>query len=259
MPESRRAPSTAPPYARPSTPASGPKLRESAPPASAPPASSSFARRSGVPAPWPPPSSAPPPSDDLILALPCPRDQIEPATLFRSTWIVSSLQSLRERGHFERYDALVTHHRDEVFQCVAGTWLDMPTAHAHYAACDALHLPIDEQLAMGRAVGGRAQGTILQTTVKAARGVGVTPWTILPQFDRLWRRGANGGGISVLRTGPKEARVEIIGCALFDIAYFRNAFRGVLLGIGDMFCRSPYVHDVTRRTPGEVAFQLQWV
>jgi hypothetical protein len=179
--------------------------------------------------------------------------------LYRSTWIVSSLQSLRERGHFGRYDELLTTHRTEILECVAGTWLPMGMAQAHYMACDGLGLPIEEQLAMGRAVGGRAQGTILQTTVKAARGVGVTPWTILPQFDRLWRRGANGGGISVVKTGPKEARVDLVGCPLFDIVYFRNAFRGVLLGVGDMFCRSPFVHDMARRAAGEVSFQLQWV
>jgi hypothetical protein len=197
--------------------------------------------------------------EETILAFPAPREEIEPATLFRSTWVVSSLQSLRERGHFARYDELLTTQRAEILECVAGTWLSMETAHAHYTACDGLNLPIEEQLAMGRAVGARAQGTILQTTVKAARGAGVTPWTILPQFDRLWRRGANGGGISVVKTGPKEARVEILGCTLFDVFYFRNAFRGVLLGIGDMFCRSPFVHDMARRTPGEAAFQLQWV
>jgi len=199
------------------------------------------------------------PGDELVVALPCPREQVLPATLFRSTWIVSSLQLLRERGHFARYDGLVVSHRNEILKYIAGTWLDIELAHSHYAACDALDLPIEEQLAMGRAVGGRAQGTILQTTVKAARGAGVTPWTILPQFDRLWRRGANGGGISVTKTGPKEARVEVIGCALFDILYFRNAFRGVLLGIGDMFCRSPYVHDLSKRCSGEASFQLQWV
>jgi hypothetical protein len=227
-------------------------------------------RLSSVPAPrasTAPPASAtrpsrrpPPPEPEAILAFPAPRGEIPEVTRYRSTWIVSSLQSLRERGHFERYDARLARHREAILDCVAAMWLPLDIAVAHYAACDELRLPVDEQVAMGRAVGARAQGSLLATAAKASRTAGVTPWTILPQFDRLWRRGADGGGVEVTKVGPKEARVVLVGCALFDIEYFRNAFRGVLLGIGAMFCESPYVNDVAhRRMPGEAIFQLQWV
>jgi hypothetical protein len=93
--------------------------------------------------------------------------------------------------------------------------------------------------------------------VKAARGVGVTPWTIFPQFDRLWRRGANGGAAAVFRLGPKEARTELVGCELFDIPYFQHAFRGVLFGIVSMFCEKAYVHTMPHR-PHAATFRFQW-
>ena len=141
---------------------------------------------------------------------------------------------------------------------MAGAWIPIHVARVHYEACDALDLTITEQVAMGRNVGDRAQGTLLSTAVKAARGAGITPWTIVPQFDRLYRRGCNGGAAAVFKLGPKEARAEFVGCELFDVDYFRHAFRGVLLNVGALFCAKQYIHDMPRRRRGEAIFQLQW-
>ena len=198
--------------------------------------------------------------EETLVPLPAPRAQIPSATRFRSTWIVSSLDSLREAGHFDRYlIKLGFQHRDVLLETVAGAWLPMATARAHYDACDRLELSLDQQLEMGRAVGKRTQASLLSTVVKAARGVGITPWAILPQIPRLWMRGIDGGGgASVHRLGPKEARVELVGCELLDVQYFRNAIRGVLLGSSTLFCERAYVHDVVPRRAGDVAFRLQW-
>jgi hypothetical protein len=94
--------------------------------------------------------------------------------------------------------------------------------------------------------------------VKVAKGAGVTPWTILPQFDRLWRRGADGGAVGIFRVGPKEARIEVVGCELLDIPYFRHAFRGVLLGVVAFFCQKGYMHEAPGRGAGEAIFKFQW-
>ena len=197
---------------------------------------------------------------EQIIPLPAPRAQIPNATRFRSTWIVSSLQSLRESGQFDRYlAALPIEHKEMLLECVAGVWLPMAAAKAHYLACDSLGLTLEEQLSMGRTVGGRAQGTLLATVVKTARGAGVTPWTIMPQFHRLWVRGIEGGAAAVTRIGPKEARAEFVACELLDIAYFRNALRGILLGSSTLFCRKAYIHELPNRRPSDVTFSLQWV
>lgn len=196
--------------------------------------------------------------EEIILPFPAERESIPPATAYRSTWIVSSLQTLRERGHFEAYRRNLAAHHDRIFSALAGSWLPMDVARAHYEACNRLGLGLEEQIAMGLGVGGRAQGTLLSTAVKAARGAGVTPWTIIPQFDRLYRRAANGGAAAVFKLGPKEARGEFVGCELFDIDYFRHAFRGVLLNVGALFCEKLYIHDMPRRRRGEAVFRLQW-
>ena len=51
---------------------------------------------------------------------------------------------------------------------------------------------------------------------------------------------------------------EVVGCELFDIDYFRHAFRGVLLNVGALFCEKEYIHDMPRRRRGEAIFKLQW-
>ena len=200
-----------------------------------------------------------PRDEETVLAFPGPRAFVRRATEYRSTWIVSSLQTLRERGHFDDYNQHLKTHRETILGSVAGVWLSMEIPRAHYEACEALGLDADEQFTMGLAVGERAQGSLLATVVKTARGAGVTPWTILPLVDRLWRRGANGGAAAVFRLGPKEARCEFVGCELFDIPYFRHAFRGVLHGIAVKFCAKHYVHDVATRATGEAIFRMQWV
>lgn len=179
---------------------------------------------------------------------------------WRSTWLISSIQTLRARGHYDAYVRLLPHeHREAILFAVAGVWLPTGLARVHYEACEALDLPHGEQIAMGRAVGERAQGTVLQTAVKMATGAGVTPWTILPQLQRLWDRGADGGVCTTRKLGPKEALIETVGCELFDVPYFRCAFGGVVAGIVQLFCRRTYVHDATRAEQHSAcALRLQW-
>src|SRR5580692_12976010 len=114
--------------------------------------------------------SVPPEREEVIVAFPSPRDAIPRATAYRSTWIVSSLQTLRERGHFETYKRELTAHHDAILGAIAGSWMPMEIARAHYDACDHLGLDVDEQVAIGESVGMRAQGTLLSTAARTARG-----------------------------------------------------------------------------------------
>jgi hypothetical protein len=198
-------------------------------------------------------------SEEVLAQVSPQGTSFEVAKCFRSTWIISSHQTLRANGLFERYAARLREGtRAELLEVVAGVWLPMTTARAHYEACERLGLSLDEQLEMGRRTGGHAQGTVLGTLVKAAKGAGVTPWTIMPHFDRLWRRAVDGGKSTVFRVGPKEARATFNGCELLDIPYFRNGLRGVLLRSGTLFAAKAYIHELPRRKAWEVEFRLQW-
>jgi hypothetical protein len=200
--------------------------------------------------------------DELVTPLPEPRATLPEATRVRSTLLLSSLQSLRTRGLFERYVAVIDEaHREAMLEAVAGAWLPMAVGIAHYRACDALELTAEEEAAIGRDVNLRVQGTVLDLVLRTARGAGVTPWAILGSLGKLWTRTFDGGGgVEVRKTGPKDARVELVGLPLLAVPYFRHAFRGVFQGGLAPFCQRAYVREsVEEATDASAVFRLAWV
>jgi hypothetical protein len=200
-------------------------------------------------------------TEEVFLAMQPPLREMVPTSQFRTTWIVSSQNTLRDRGHHDRYLSLLDkQHRDELATMIVGGWAPMPVAIAHYDACEALDLPASERLAIGRAVTKHLNQTLLLTAVRLATHSGATMWTPLAQFRRLWDRMFVGGGVVVYKLGPKEARMEIHGCGLAHIPYFRAGFQGVLLGVGELFTQRVYVREVPR--PGSkttLVFRSSWV
>jgi len=151
------------------------------------------------------------------------------ATHVRSTLIQSSVNTLRNLGYFESYAAhLDPTHAEAILQTLAPTWMPIETAEAHYAACDALHLAPPDLIRIGEVVGDRIQGTFLATLSRGARAAGVTPWTLLAHFDRLWGRLYQGGSVELSKAGPKDALIEIRRAVLPRFDYFRAAFCGVV-------------------------------
>ena len=191
-----------------------------------------------------------------IVPLPGPRDSVPNATVFRSTWILSSHEGLRANGHWERYLLELSDHRDEILSCVAGVWLPIWVARAHYRACDRLGLSSDEVAAMSRGEGGRVRRAWYAPLATLAREE-ASPWATLSQLHMLWRRAADGGAVAVFRTGEQDARAEYVGCELFDIPYFRQALRAALLALAE------YLGDAATVSIGselreEVHFHFRW-
>jgi len=186
--------------------------------------------------------------------------RVAPVTEVRSTLLASSILALREMGHFDAYLTKLPHdYHAPVLESVAGSWLPIAVAVAHYSAADALGLTAREQFEIGRSVAERVQNTALGTLLRVAKTAGVTPWVGLGHFQRLWDRLLRGGAGSVVRLGPKEARVEIHGVALVDIPYFRNGWRGMFAGSGELFCSKIYVTEITTRTtPSSMSLRVAW-
>jgi hypothetical protein len=200
--------------------------------------------------------------DELVLSLPAPRATLPTATHVRSTLLLSSLQSLRSRGLFERYASGVDPiHRPAILDAVAGVWLPMDVGVAHYRACDALGLSSDEQAGMGRDVNLRVQGSVLGVLARTARDAGVTPWIVIGSLGRLWLRMFDGGGgVEAHKTGPKDARVELVGLPLLGIGYFRHAFRGVFEGGLEPICQRAFIREESDEgTETSAVFRVQWV
>lgn len=199
------------------------------------------------------------PEEEIVLDFPQP---LEPTTAVRSTLITSSLASLRENNLFERYDALQrTPHRDTILNCVAGEWLDIAVAFAHYRTCDTLGLTRDEQIAIGKAVSKRIHETFLRTIVTAARGVGLTPWVLLRRGDSLQARLNRGGGIRVIRVAERVARVEVAQSPLLEITYFRNALIGMYTAGVELLGANVTVRllPTEAKRPGELTtLRIEW-
>lgn len=194
---------------------------------------------------------------EVILPFPA---HVQPVRAIRTTVIVGSFAVLRERGLFDAYAAaLPPGEREFLVHIVAGAWIPLDLALVHYAACDSLGLPADTIAQMGRGVFDRIRGTLLGTTVRMARGAGVTPWTVLPHLQRFWDRAYQGGGLSVIKLGPKEARGEVIHARICDSIYFRHALRGLLGGVLELFCQKAYVSMLPVQGSGSVTYQMQWV
>ena len=184
-------------------------------------------------------------STEWFLPLPAARDQIRDAQRFRSTWLTASQSTLRERGYWERYEAaLDPTHRKELLELVAGRWLPIEVAHAHYAAADRIGIPPEELVTIGAAATRRANATTFRFITRMAQGAGATPWTLLGYAPRIWATTCDGGAIGIARLGPKEARIEIIGYPMANLAYNRVTMRGIVTAGVELFCKRTYVREV---------------
>lgn len=187
---------------------------------------------------------------------------MRPATHVRSTLLQSSLNSLRDAGHFDRYVALLDPvHKDAVLHTLAPTWLPVEVGVAHYGACDALKLDALQLRDIGERVGDRIQGTFLRTLTRGVRAMGVTPWTLLNHFDRLWGRLFQGGSVELTRTGPKDVTIEICGAVIPQFEYFRIGFSGVVRnGFKFVGVAHPHVNIVQwNATKDSFSMHAAWV
>jgi hypothetical protein len=185
---------------------------------------------------------------------------IDPVVKVRSTLLASSQLGLRERGWFDNYlRVLPQSAHATVLSPAAGQWIDVEFAMAHYRACESLGLSVDEQFDAGWRTSVRIQNSVLGTLARVAKTAGVTPWTGLQYFQRLWDRLLLGGSGAVYRLGPKDARVEIHGVPMVQFAYFRNGWRGMFGGSGQLFANRLYIHEFTSYTTGtRTAFLISW-
>ncbi len=188
------------------------------------------------------------------------RSAVPLTTSFRSTWLTSSLRSLRARGLLDRYfELLPREHHDSVRGSVAGVWLPTAVAVAHYAACDAFELSDLELLAIGAEVSEHAYSTALAIAVRLAKGAGVTPWTVISRFPQMWSRIWIGGGVAIYKLGPKDARIEIAGWQCASCRYTKVAMRGVLGGLLELFCQKTFVNTIPQLcTPSTLGYRVSW-
>jgi hypothetical protein len=197
--------------------------------------------------------------EECLIAAPA---GVRAVTDVRSTLLQSSIGTLRNRGYYERYLTLLSPtYRDSILGTIAPEWMPLEAAIAHYDACQRLELSSAELVHLGEDVGSRIQGTFIGTIVRKARTIGLTPWVPLAQFQRLWERLMQGGGIALYRTGPKDARIEVYQLPLARFPYFRSAFCGVIasgIKIGSGRAVTVRTGD-DRNAEAKLVFRASWV
>jgi hypothetical protein len=172
------------------------------------------------------------------------RDRVAVATQIRSTVLVSSQQSLRIRGAYDRYlDLVDPQHRAALAALVVGVWTPVPVAVAHYEACERLDFDTEALMAIGRDVEARLRKSILLNLAHVARDVGVGPFLVIGQAPKFWARTFVGSEVCVERLGPKDARFSIAGFPFAHLAYNRVTFRGILESLVGPFCQRAFVRE----------------
>ena len=203
-----------------------------------------------------PPSS----STSVVVVVPFPAP-LAALSAVRSTLLLASIGALRASGYIDPYrDRLEREHHPEVLDVVAGSWVPAPAALAHYRACDALGLTSLEQMAMGRRTGDGLRQHLTRAVATLSRDVGLTPWIVFEQFNRFWARSFHGGGVSVVKLGPKDAEITYGRCLLLQSPYFRSALRGVALGLLELVTRRVFMSEVSFNAPRlEARYRVSWV
>jgi hypothetical protein len=143
----------------------------------------------------------------------------------RSTLLLGSVASLRAAGLFEAYEAVAPAEvLAAVGSSVAGMWIPIDVAVAHYIACDGLGLSSESAAAGARHL-----------------------------------RAHQGAAARHVKLGPKAARIDILACPLFKSRYFRAGYRGLAASLLELVCRKAYAHE-RPFGDGETALSLrvQW-
>jgi hypothetical protein len=187
-----------------------------------------------------------------------PPAAFRPVSRARSTILLAARSALFEAGHEARYlAALDAGTRRALEAVVPGNWLTLEAVRAHYRACDSLGLSANAVATIGRAVNDRIQGTLYGTFIRVFNEAGGTPWNVLPHWQRFWDRGYEGGALRITKLGPKDVRVDVLGCVLCESHYFRNSLRGISHGFIEVFCKKAYSTEVASAGDG-VSYRYQW-
>jgi ribose/xylose/arabinose/galactoside ABC-type transport system permease subunit len=86
-------------------------------------------------------------------------------------------------------------------------------------------------------------------------------WIALGSQARIYDRMYLGGGVTVLRTGPKDAIVELHGLPLASYRYFCVAYCGYMRGLAGMLLERYYI-CITRARQSDahtVALAGSWI
>jgi hypothetical protein len=150
---------------------------------------------------------------------------VGPLTAVRRVLIQSSLASLQDLGHFDRYRAAIEPDiLAQLTDAIGPGWVPVELALAHYRACDALKLNATEMSLLGGRVGERVQSALLVLSKSMVDQPALAPWPAMSAFARMRRRMLQGSSSEYVKVSHTELLIEILDNVLLGVPYYRGAF-----------------------------------
>ena len=178
----------------------------------------------------------------------------------RAFVFLSGLRWMEKRGIAEKFKELLPPKlREAIPTLTTNDWVPLDDALDAYAACDALALPAEEQIDLGRFVSQANNGVVVQTVARLIGKLGATPWVALGHADKAWHRSNRGGAIAVYRAGEKIARLEFWQCPLARSPFFVTSMRGAIAVGAEPFAERVVISEIPDMTTSEgFALRVMW-
>jgi hypothetical protein len=199
---------------------------------------------------------------ELLVALGTHPDRVAPATHVRGTVLVASYELVLEDHRTQAYaQALDSEFRDVLPPQTALSWMPMNVSVAHYRAMNAAFPDPAQQVRNGVRSSERVQNAHIRTIIRGLRATGqLSPETLLKRAPSFFGRFVSGGGVQVIKTGPKDARVEFYGIPLLAVPYVRYGWQGMFESALGLLAYRCYVKQDPRFRRGEhMALLCSWV
>lgn len=185
-------------------------------------------------------------------------------TELRGSLVVGALRLLKDGDHFDRYLTTVAPERRETVDfSLASSWISCDLASAYFTSIDNLQLSDSQINKMGERLGAHILDSLFATMLRTARNAGAETgvWFFMKQLDRVWNRVYQGGGFTLLQTGPKDAVLEVHGLSFADSRCFRMMHGSFMRGMTMLMTRVCLVKPVRAREPraDRYAISISWV
>lgn len=167
---------------------------------------------------------------------------------------------MRARGLEAAYFAkLPREHHARIQSLTAAEWIGPELAFAHYETLDALGMTAEQIEENGVQVAQQLQRGFLSVVLRFVVESGVTPWSVLERYQKLWERYFDGSAIEVRKTGPKDARAQVAGFPLARIKYIRIGVAGIMRGVLELVCKRAYVTPIHAECDeSTLTYKISW-
>lgn len=197
--------------------------------------------------------------EEALVDLPVPEEHLPTVTKVRGSLLIASREHVGRLGVSDAYEAALDRADQEALQrCMPSEWVPTSLAVAHYAAVDALRLPIDEVRQIGELVARSVHDSPFFPLLRLAKSTGATPVAALVLLPKLWTRLFVGGGVGIMRAGPKDVVVRAYKNPLFEFSYFRHAAAGHLRLAAHVFSTQAYVKMMPQVLPESCSYRVSW-